>query len=93
MDKKRSKRNKKNMATEWFVSLGDEKVKTFDGKLKYKLNRPNGTIMHSEIIIKDSVIMVGESLKEYGSIPASIYLYVPDCDAIYAKQFKMEQCR
>ena len=27
MDKKRSKRNKKNMATEWFVSLGDEKVK------------------------------------------------------------------
>ncbi|MBU5343798.1 VOC family protein [Caldibacillus thermoamylovorans] len=57
----------------------------FDGKLKYKLDRPNGTIMHAEMIIGDSIIMAGEPMEKYGSMPASIYMYVPDCDTVYEK--------
>jgi PhnB protein len=57
----------------------------FGGRLKYKLDRTDGTIMHAEIIIGDSVIMAGEPTKEYGAFPASIYIYVSDCDHIYEK--------
>ncbi len=55
----------------------------FDGKLKYKLDRPNGTIMHAEMLIGDSIIMAGEPIEEYGAMPASIFLYVKDCDTTY----------
>lgn len=57
----------------------------FGGTLKYKLDRPNGKIMHAEIIIGDSVIMAGEPMEQYGVFPASIYVYVFDCDIIYKK--------
>ena len=55
----------------------------FGGKLKYKLDRPDGSIMHAEVIVGDSIIMAGEPMKEYGVFPASIYIYVPDCDRVY----------
>jgi len=57
----------------------------FNGKLKSKLDRPDGTIMHAEIAVGDSVIMAGEPMDQYGSFPASMYIYVQDCDAIYEK--------
>ncbi|ETT54694.1 glyoxalase/bleomycin resistance protein/dioxygenase, partial [Paenibacillus sp. FSL H8-237] len=31
----------------------------FDGKLKYKLDRPDGSVMHAEVIVGDSIIMAG----------------------------------
>ncbi|MEO9022753.1 MAG: VOC family protein [Ginsengibacter sp.] len=57
----------------------------FSADVLYKLDRNDGTIMHAEIKIGNSIIMVGEPMKEYGSMPASIYLYVADCDSIYQK--------
>lgn len=57
----------------------------FNGTLKYKLDRPNGSIMHAEVAVGDSIIMMGEPMREYGAMPASIYIYVPDCDDIYEK--------
>ncbi|WP_080832403.1 VOC family protein [Cohnella massiliensis] len=68
------------------VSLLIEFIETvFNGKLKYKLDRPDGSIMHSEILVGDSIIMAGEPMNEYGVFPASMYIYVPDCDSIYEK--------
>jgi PhnB protein len=32
--------------------------------------------------------MVGEPMEKFGSMPASIYIYVPDCDNIYEKAVK-----
>lgn len=57
----------------------------FSGKLKYKLDRPDGSVMHAEVAVGDSVIMMGEPMPEYGEMPASIYVYVPDCDETYRK--------
>jgi len=57
----------------------------FNGRLKYKLDRPDGSIMHTEILIGDSTLMAGEPMEEYGAFPASIYIYVSDCDRIYEK--------
>ncbi|MEO7994557.1 MAG: VOC family protein [bacterium] len=46
---------------------------------------PPGSIMHAEIKIGDSVIMMGPSNEQWPSFPAMLYVYVPDCDAIHAK--------
>ena len=51
-------------------------------------SRPDGTIMHAEMKIGDSFIMMGEPMGEFKAMPASLYLYVPDTDATYARAIK-----
>lgn len=46
--------------------------------------RDDGSVMHAEIVIGDSVIMMGEPTEEFKSVPASLYVYVPNCDQAYA---------
>jgi len=57
----------------------------FGGELRMKLDRPDGTVMHAEIALGDSVVMAGEPMEPYGAMPGSLYVYVPDCDAVYRK--------
>lgn len=45
----------------------------------------DGTIIHMELRIDDSVIMVGESSKEFPPIQVLIHVYVPDVDKIFNK--------
>jgi PhnB protein len=52
---------------------------------------PDGKIMHAEIRIGDSRIMLsdpimdGKGPKAYGGSPASLWIYVSDCDALYKR--------
>ena len=52
---------------------------------------PDGKVMHAEIRIGDSVIMLndemggGKSLKALGGSPVSLWLYVDDCDALFKR--------
>lgn len=52
---------------------------------------PDGKIMHAEIRIGDTRIMIsdpvmdGKGPKTYGGSPASLWIYVPDCDALYKR--------
>lgn len=56
----------------------------FGGTLKYKLDRPDGSIMHAEVSLGKNFVMMGEPTGEFGAMPVSIYLYVEDCDKVYA---------
>lgn len=55
------------------------------------LTMPDGTVLHAEIVIGDSTIMISEENEQWGMVsaetlggsPASLMLYVEDCDAIY----------
>ena len=55
-----------------------------------KMPGPNGKVMHAEIKIGDSVIMLADenletgakSAKSYGGSPIGILLYVENCDAV-----------
>lgn len=62
--------------------------KAFDGRLKYKLDRNDGSVMHAEVSIGPNFIMMGKPAPPFGAMPVSIYLYVPDCDAVYAAAVK-----
>ena len=46
---------------------------------------PDGTIMHAEIQIDDSVIMLGDSSDKYPPIQIVIHVYVPDVDKTFEK--------
>jgi PhnB protein len=48
---------------------------------------PGGKIMHTEIRIGDSVVMLNDPAPEMGSHPttSSMYLYVDDCDALHRR--------
>lgn len=47
--------------------------------------REDGAIMHTMVKIGDSMIMMGEPVGEFTPMPATIYLYVDDADAVYQK--------
>lgn len=44
---------------------------------------PDGKIMHAEVKIGDSWIMIGEAQPGYPATPSKLYLYVPDADKVY----------
>jgi len=59
--------------------------KTFDAQLRSRQLDPEGRVAHAEIVIGDSAIMLGASREEYPPIPAMLYVYVADVDAVYAR--------
>ena len=49
------------------------------------MRRPDGTIMHAEMRIGDSVVMLAEASAEYHPMPTCFYLYVEDVDGTYRR--------
>jgi uncharacterized glyoxalase superfamily protein PhnB len=45
----------------------------------------DGTIMHAEIKIDDTVIMIADGSEEYPAFPVWLHVYVPDVDATYQR--------
>ena len=57
--------------------------KAFGGIEKGRLLRPDGTLLHAEVLIGDSVVMVHEAPSQWKPKPSTLYLYVGDVDATY----------
>ena len=51
------------------------------------MREPNGNVGHAELMIGDSVVMVGEAPEEPAQ--AMLHLYVEDCDAVYKKALEV----
>ena len=51
-------------------------TKAFGAQESYRLNRPDGSIMHIEMRVGDSALMMGEPMEGFGPMPSSLYLYV-----------------
>ncbi|MFN2134567.1 MAG: VOC family protein [Candidatus Promineifilaceae bacterium] len=43
----------------------------------------SGGIMHAEVRIGDSVIMLADGVEQWPAFPAHVHVYVPDVDAAY----------
>ncbi len=68
------------------AKLIDFLEKAFGAKKRYPpMTRPDGGIIHAEMVIGDSIIMLGEPMGNSQPIPGNLYLYVPDVDAIYQR--------
>ena len=55
----------------------------FGGKVTFRKERPDGSVVHAEMQVGDSMLMLADPSAEFKPTPTSIYLYVKDCDAVY----------
>jgi PhnB protein len=60
----------------------------FNGKVKEEHRTPDGKVMHADVMIGDSHIMMGQANEKYRAMPGSVLLYVADCDALYNAALK-----
>ncbi len=57
----------------------------FDGEVIERMEAADGRIMHAEVRIGDSVVMMAEAKEGYPARPGTLYVYVPDVDAAYRR--------
>ena len=48
-----------------------------------RMLRQDGTIMHAEVKIGDSIVMLGQATDAASAMPGLLYVYVPDVDAAF----------
>jgi uncharacterized glyoxalase superfamily protein PhnB len=61
----------------------------FGAELAYQpIKRPDGALMHADVKIGDSHVMIADESEYAHAMPSSLYLYVPDVDATYQKAVK-----
>jgi PhnB protein len=64
-------------------------VAAFEGTERIRVPRPDGSVMHAEVAIGDSVIEMGDANAQYPSRPMNVHLFVPDADAAYARALEL----
>jgi uncharacterized glyoxalase superfamily protein PhnB len=55
----------------------------FDGVEISRHLGPEGRVMHAEVRVGDSLIMMGEAGGPFPAMPTCLYLYTKDTDAVY----------
>jgi PhnB protein len=58
--------------------------KAFGAKVVDRYDYPGGTVAHAEVMIGDSVVMLGDSGHGHDPMPAMLSFYVDDGDAVDA---------
>ncbi len=66
------------------ISFLDFAKKVFDAEEKMKVLKEDATLMHGELQIGNSTIMIGQSSDQYPPQPAGLYIHVADADHTYA---------
>lgn len=49
---------------------------------------PDGKVMHAELTVGDSLVMVGQASGDWRPLTAALYVWLPDVDAAYARALK-----
>jgi uncharacterized glyoxalase superfamily protein PhnB len=65
--------------------LLDFLVSAFDAKVLCRQDRLDGSVAHAEAKVGESMLMLGEPVGQFTPMPTHLYLYVPDCDAVYQR--------
>ncbi|GJM42516.1 MAG: extradiol dioxygenase [Ardenticatenaceae bacterium] len=60
-------------------------IQTFDAVQLRRFNNEEGKIMHAEVLIDDSIIMLADKAEEWPPTPSYVHIYVPDVDATYQR--------
>lgn len=87
------KPNGYNSVSPYFVVKGAQKlidllIQIFDATPLRKYDAPDGSIMHAEIKIDDSVLMFGEASSQFPATRSLVHIYVPDVDSVFEKAVK-----
>lgn len=60
-------------------------TQAFDAVETLRMSGPDGAVRHAEARIGDSIVMIGQAREQWTPRPGTIYVYVPDVDATYAR--------
>jgi PhnB protein len=77
--------------TPYLVARGADKTveflkKAFGAEMSFEpMLRPDGKIMHADLKIGDSHVMISEASEQHPAMPCMVHLYVPDADAVYRR--------
>jgi PhnB protein len=79
-----------NSVSPYFIVTGAQQLvdmlkQVFNGEVKRRFDRPDGKIMHAEVQIDDSVLMIADSTDGYPSNQFLMHVYVPDVDDTFNK--------
>jgi uncharacterized glyoxalase superfamily protein PhnB len=74
-----------------YLTVSDAKVvidflkATFGAETLLAMPGPGGVIMHAELRIGDSIVMVGTAMGDAKPMPGQVHCYVENVDAVYDK--------
>lgn len=79
-----------NSASPYLIVNGAQKLidmlsNVFNATVKRRYERPDGSIMHVEAQIDDTVIMLSDATEKYPAYEFWMHIYVPDVDETYQK--------
>jgi uncharacterized glyoxalase superfamily protein PhnB len=60
-------------------------VRVFGAEELRRFANAEGKVMHAEVRIDDSVVMIADGADGWPPIPSYVHVYVPDVDATYRK--------
>jgi PhnB protein len=74
----------------YLIAFGAQRVidflkRTFQATELRRYDLPDGSIMHAEVRIGDTVVMIGDAGTHWPAVPAHMHVYVEDVDASYAR--------
>ena len=72
----------------YLVVSGAQKVidfarAVFGSTVLRRYDRPDGAIMHAELRIDDSVLMLSDAADGYPAVPSMLHVYVSDVDRVF----------
>ena len=73
------------LVVEGVPKLIDFLKQAFGAEERLRMPRPDGTVMHAEVRIGDSMVMMGEPMGEWKPMPGMLHLYVDDTDSLYKR--------
>jgi PhnB protein len=59
--------------------------RVFDGLVVGRHTAPDGRVMHAEVRVGDSLVMLGGANAQWRAVPAALHIYVADADAAYRR--------
>lgn len=74
----------------YLIAAGARRVidflqRTFGAEELRRYDLPDGSIMHAEVRIGDTVVMLGDAGEDWPAVPAHLHVYVDDVDACYRR--------
>ncbi|HEV7780392.1 MAG TPA: VOC family protein [Chitinophagaceae bacterium] len=82
-----------NSVSPYLIVNGAQKMidllkQVFDAKELRRYDRPDGTIMHAEVQLDDSVIMIADATDQYPPNQHLLHIYVADVDQTFQRAIK-----
>lgn len=79
-----------NAASPYFVVNGTQKLidllkQVFEAEELRRYDRPDGPIMHAEVKIDDSVLMISDASEQFPPLQQLVHVYVKEVDLVFQK--------